>query len=117
MVKYRIIQEPQYVETFTLGLYHEQNKYQVLEANTNQLAYTIEEESSICYRCTPLLHCPPSSRPYTARILDEKGALVATLDRPCQCSFLCICRPTVSVKDNTGTEIGKVVNPCPAICN
>lgn len=75
--------------------------------------FRIEEESSICYRCTPLLHCPPSSRPYKMTIIDEKGAIVATSERPCKCSCLCICRPEVTVRDNTGTEIGKVINPCP----
>ena len=117
MGRYKLIQEPQYIETYTLGLYHEQNKYTIVEEATNTTVFKIEEESSICFRCTPLLHCPPSLRPYTARIYDAKGGLVAMLERPCQCSYLCICRPTVFVKDPSGTQIGKVVNPCPpALC-
>jgi hypothetical protein len=88
-------------------------RYQVVEKDTNQLMFRIEEESSICFRCTPLLHCPPSCRPYKMTIIDEKGAIVATSERPCKLSCLCVCRPEVIVKDNTGTTIGKVVNPCP----
>lgn len=119
MGRYKIIQTPQYVETLTLGLYHEQNEYIVQEEATGKTVYRIEEESSICFRCTPLLHCPPSSRPYSAKIFNASGGLVANLDRPCQCSYLCICRPTVYIKDPSGTQIGKVVNPCPPIlcCN
>lgn len=119
MGRFKLIQEPQYIETLTLGLYHQENVYNIVEENTNKLAYTIKEESSICFRCTPLLHCSPSSRPYDAKILNAQGGLVAELSRPCRCSYLCICRPYVDVRDPTQTLIGKVVNQCPPFlcCN
>jgi hypothetical protein len=119
MGRFKLIQEPQYIETLLLGLYHQENVYTVVEENTGKTAFSIREESNICFRCTPLLHCPPSNRPYAAKIFNAQGGLVATVDRPCQCSILCICRPYVDVKDPSNTPIGKVVNPCPAFlcCN
>lgn len=115
MGRYKLIQEAQYIETITLGLFHDQNKYLVVDEQSNQTVFRIEEESSICWRCAFLFNCPPSMRPYSAKIFDPKGAIVANIERPCQCSFLCICRPMVFVKDPSGAPIGKVVNPCP--CN
>ena len=118
MGRYRLIQTPQYIETVLLGCYHENNEYTVVNEQ-GQKMYRIVEDASICFRCACLCNCPPSNRPYMAKIYNFQDTVVAELDRPCQCSYLCICRPTVFVKDPTGTEIGRVVNPCPAFlcCN
>lgn len=119
MGKYQFVQAPQYIETLTCGMYHEANTYEVIETNTQKIAYRVEEESSILFRCACLLNCPPSNRPYESRIYNTGGELVATCSRPCKCSYLCICRPEVIVKDPTGAPLGRIVNPCPAFlcCN
>lgn len=115
MGRYKLIQTPQYIETFTLGMYHDNNEY-IVTNESGQMIYRIAEDSSICFRCKCLCQCPPSSRPYSAKIFNAQQSQVATLDRPCQCSYLCICRPVVNVNDSMGNNLGKVVNPCPPFC-
>jgi hypothetical protein len=114
MGRYKLIQEPQYVETLTCGMYHDQNKYTVVDAASNKLEYMVQEESSILYRCQCLLKCPPSARPWNSRVMNVSGGLLVSAERPCKCSFLCICRPEVIVRDGTNTQIGRIINPCPA---
>lgn len=116
MGRYKFIQEAQYVETLTCGMYHDQNKYTVVEAATNKLIFMVEEESSIIYRCACLIKCAPSARPYNSKIMNSSGGVVVMCERPCKCSYLCLCRPEVLVKDSTNTPIGRIYNPCPAFC-
>ena len=113
MGKYKFVQEPQYVETLTWGMYHECNQYHVIQTDDNKTVYTVEELSSIFWRCWCLCKCPPSNRPYEARMYNAHGALVCQVDRPWQCSIMWMCRPEAVVKDTTDTLIGRVINYCP----
>ena len=117
MGKFKWIQEAQYIETILCGLFHDQNKYEIIDAMKQQPVYVIQEESSILYRCTPLLHCPPPARPYKSTITQVGAQPIARNERPCKCTIYCICRPEVIVTDAAGAQLGRCFNPClPLFC-
>eukprot|EP01066_Platyproteum_vivax_P009167 Platyproteum_vivax@DN4007_c0_g1_i2.p1 len=101
----------------------EMNNHYSIKSFDGRTLFTAQEESTCCERNC----CPKDCAPFRFSLYEgdtgfmgfdftDKGPAIFQVERPCTCTFLCCCRPTIYINDEFGQALGSIVDPW-ALCN